>query len=185
MYEDFLRLDLPAGTSIIDFANDALVCAAEDVRILEVRINESLWQAKRLLDSRGLKMAPEKTEVLLVTNRRSFQYPRIVLGEDKVEWKTSIKYLEVHLDRRLSFAEYLQIATTRSSNLEQTWLGSCPILVDPGKQREDCWRAWCIRSNLMQLLSRLEPYKTMHYVYKRFCHFCSSQKKIPLAKKKY
>ena len=43
IYDDFLRLELPAGTSIIGFADDALVlCAAEDVRILELRINGSL-----------------------------------------------------------------------------------------------------------------------------------------------
>ena len=57
------------------------------------------------------EMDPEKTEALLVTDRRSFQYPRIVLGEhNKVEWKTSIKYLGVQLDRRLSFGEHLRIA---------------------------------------------------------------------------
>ena len=40
-------------------------------------------------------MAPGKIEALLVTDRRSFQYPRIVLGEHEVEWTTIIKYLEV------------------------------------------------------------------------------------------
>ena len=108
MYEGFLRLELPAGTSILSFADDVLVvCAAEDVRILELRINESLWQAKHWLDRRGLKMAPEKTEALLVTDRRSFPYPKIILGEHEVEWKTSIKYLRVQLDRRLSFGKHL------------------------------------------------------------------------------
>ena len=85
MYDDFLRMNLPAETSIIGFADDTLVvCTADDVRILELRINESLWWAKRWLDSSGRKMAPEKTEALLVKNRRSFQYTRIVLGEDEV-----------------------------------------------------------------------------------------------------
>ena len=112
MYDDFLRMDLPAGTSIIDFADDALVvCASDNVGILELRINDSLWRAKRWLDSRGLKLAPENTEALLVTDRRSFQYPKIVLGEYKIEWKKSIKYLGVQLDRRISFGEDLQIAT--------------------------------------------------------------------------
>ena len=46
MYDDFLRMDLLAGTSIIGFADDTLVvCAADDVKILELRINDSLWQA--------------------------------------------------------------------------------------------------------------------------------------------
>ena len=35
MYGDFLRMDLPVGTSIIGFADDApVVCAADDVRFL-------------------------------------------------------------------------------------------------------------------------------------------------------
>ena len=51
---------------------------------------------------------------MLVTDRRSFKYPRIVLGEHEVEWKKSIKYLGVQLDRRLSFGEHLQIATAKA-----------------------------------------------------------------------
>ena len=106
---------LPAGTSIIGFADDALVvCAADDIGILELRINESLRWAKRWLDRRGLKMAPEKTEAFLVTDRRSFQYPRIVLGKHEVEWRTSIKYLGVQLNRRLSFGEHLRITTAKA-----------------------------------------------------------------------
>ena len=48
MYDNFLRMELPSGTSITGFADDALVmCAADDVGILEQRINESLWRVKR------------------------------------------------------------------------------------------------------------------------------------------
>ena len=73
----------------------------------------SLWQAKRWLDSRCLLMAPEETEALLVTDRRSFQYPKIVLREHEFEWKKSIKYLDMQLDRRLSFGEHLLISTAK------------------------------------------------------------------------
>ena len=90
MYDDFLRMG--AGTSIICSADDALVVyAADDVRIQELRINESLWWAKRWVDSRCQKMAPEKTVALLATDRRSFQYQKIVHGEHEIEWKKSIK----------------------------------------------------------------------------------------------
>ena len=59
-------------------------------------------------------MAPEKTEALLVTDSRCFQYQRVVLREHEVEWKTSIKYLGVQLDRKLSFGEHLRIAATKA-----------------------------------------------------------------------
>ena len=92
----------------------ALLTTEFAVGILELRINDSLWRAKRWLDSRCLKMASEKTEALLVTDRRSFKSPRIVLGEHEIKWKKSIKYLGVQLDRRLSFSEHLQIATAKA-----------------------------------------------------------------------
>ena len=115
MYDDFLRMGLPAGASIIGFTDDALVvCAADDVKILKLRINDILWRAKRWLDRRCLKMAPEKTEVLLVTDRRSFKFPRIVLGDHEIEWEKSIKYLGVQFNRRLSFGEHLQTATAKA-----------------------------------------------------------------------
>ena len=56
----------------------------------------------------------QNPRALLVTNRRSFQYPRIVLGEHEVDWKTSIKYLEVQLDRRLRFGKHLKIAAAKA-----------------------------------------------------------------------
>ena len=62
IYDDFLLLELPIGTSIIGFAYDGLVvCAAEDVKIFELRIVESLRRAKLRLDSSSLKMAPENS----------------------------------------------------------------------------------------------------------------------------
>ena len=140
MYGDFLRTDLPAGTSIISFADHALVvCAANDVKILELRINDSMWLAKRWLKSRCLKMAPEKTESLLVTDRRSIKYPKVVLGEHEIEWKKRIKYLGVQLDRRLSLGEHLQIATAKAiqCGAALTWL--MPNIGGPRNSREGWW----------------------------------------------
>ena len=63
MYDDFLRMDLPAGTSIIGIADEALVvCAADNVRILKLRINESLLRAKRWMDSPTLVIPGKQRE---------------------------------------------------------------------------------------------------------------------------
>ena len=40
-------------------------------------------------------MTLEKTDALLVTDRRSFQFLKITLGKHEIEWKKSIKYLGV------------------------------------------------------------------------------------------
>ena len=66
-------------------------------------------------ENSSLKMAPEKTEALLVTDRRSFKYLEILLGEHEVAWRKNMKYLPVQLHWRLSFDVHLQIATTKAT----------------------------------------------------------------------
>ena len=62
-------MDLPAEIRIVGFAGDAfVVCAVEEVGILELRINGSLWRAERWLNFRSLEMDPEKAGALLLWN---------------------------------------------------------------------------------------------------------------------
>ena len=61
----------------------------------------------------------------------------------------------------LASANTFRSQLPRLSNVEQTWLGSCLTLVDPGKQREDWRRAWCIRTCFMQLRSGVGSCKSM------------------------
>ena len=72
---------------------------------------------------------------LVVMDRRSFQNPRIVLGEHKVEWKTSIKHLGVQLDRRLSFSEHLKIAAAKAIQCGATLARLMPNIGGPRKAK--------------------------------------------------
>ena len=85
----------------------------------------------RWLDSRCLKITSKKTAALLVMNRRSFKYPKIVLGEHEIKWKKSIKYLRVQLDRKLSFSEHLQIATAKAIDCGATLTQLMPNIGGP------------------------------------------------------
>ena len=51
--------------------------------------------------------------VIYEVDKWSLKEKMTCLGEHKVEWKTSIKYLGVQLDRKLSFVEHPQIATAK------------------------------------------------------------------------
>ena len=72
---------------------------------------------------------------MLVTDRRSFKNPRIVLGEHEIEWKKSIKYLGVQLDRRLSFDEHLQIANTKAIQCRAALTRLMPNIDGPRKAK--------------------------------------------------
>ena len=67
-------------------------------------------------------------KALLVTDRRSFKYPRIVLGEHEIEWKKSIKSLGVQLD-------HLQIATTKAIQCGATLTRLMPNIDGPRKAK--------------------------------------------------
>ena len=70
-------------------------------------------------------MAPEKTEALLVTDRKSFRYPKIVLGEHEVAWSSK------QLDRRLSFSEHLRIARNKAIQCEANLAQLMPNIDGP------------------------------------------------------
>ena len=58
-------------------------------------------------------MAPERSRLCWSRTADPSNTRKIVLGEHEIEWKKSIKYLGLQLDRRLSFDEHLQIATAK------------------------------------------------------------------------
>ena len=73
---------------------------------------------------------------MLVTDRRSFQYPKIALGGHEIEWKKSIKYLEVQLDRRLRFGEHLQIASAKAIQCGATLTRLMPNIDGPREAKK-------------------------------------------------
>ena len=129
MYDDFLRLELSTGTSIIGFADDALVCAAEDVGILELRINESLWQAKHWFNSRGLEMAPERPRLCWSRTEDPFSTRRLFAENMRLSGKQASSTWGCSWIKCLASANTYRSRLPRPSNVEKTWLGSCLTLV--------------------------------------------------------
>ena len=76
-------------------------------------------------------MAPGKTEVLLIMDKRSFHYPINNLRNHEVVWKKSINYLGVQLDQRLSFGEHLQIANANAIQCEANLARIMPNIGGP------------------------------------------------------
>ena len=92
---------------------------------------------KALVGKQWPENGPEKTEASLITDRRSFQYGRIILGEHEVEGETIIKYMGVQMDRRLSFSEYLKIATAKAIQCEAALTRLLPNIGGPSEAK---WR---------------------------------------------
>lgn len=109
VYDDFLRMDMLPGVEVIGFADDALITIqALDIDHLERKTVRSLKQVKDWLEGKQLEMAVEKTEAVLVTNRRGFRPPRIMLEGREIQWKKHLTYLGVEIDSRLSFGPHIE-----------------------------------------------------------------------------
>lgn len=76
--------------------------------------NESLRHASKWLEENRLKLAIHKTEAVLVTDKRLFTPPNIVLQGEIISWIKDVRYLGVQIDRGLRYVAHV-IKTTEKA----------------------------------------------------------------------
>lgn len=108
MYDGLLNLDLPDGAKLVGYADDiALVINQRTSDLIEIVANDSLCRCSNWLWRNGLKLAVPKTEAILVTDRRVFKEPKILLQASQIFFKRNLCYLGVQLDDNLSFKQHV------------------------------------------------------------------------------
>ena len=123
MYDGLLNLDLPDGSSLVGFADDvAVLVTARTTATLEIMANESLRRVSNWLKENGLELAVQKTEAVLITDKRVFTPPTLMLEGQKVPWKKSLRYLGIQLDSSLRYADHV-IRTTDNAATAAAILG--------------------------------------------------------------
>ena len=65
----------------------------------------------------GLKLAQEKSEAVLVTKRRKFEYPKLVLDGHMIQFQDSIRYLGLWIDRHWNFKDHIRRTSTKAGNV--------------------------------------------------------------------
>ena len=108
-FNGIFKLQLPPGVQLICYADDTLVVASADtIPKVECRVNWALQAITRWIESVGLELAVDKTEVVLFTRRRKFKSPVFRLGELEIGVSTSFKYLGLWFDGKLSFRDHFR-----------------------------------------------------------------------------
>lgn len=116
LYDGLLRAELPKGSHITAFADDAaLLITAKSTSMLEIIGNEALRRVTRWLSRAGLELAVHKTEAILFTRRRKANPPSLKLGDFEVPFVKSLRYLGVFLDSRLTFSEHTTRAAAKAA----------------------------------------------------------------------
>uniref|UniRef100_A0A2M4BC28 Putative waldo-6 aae n=1 Tax=Anopheles marajoara TaxID=58244 RepID=A0A2M4BC28_9DIPT len=121
MYDGVLTLQLPEGVEIVGFADD-IVLSVRGISVEEVEMlaNEAIDMVIKWMASVKLEVAPQKTEVLMISNRKAVQHAVVevaVVGSKPVgiTSERQLKYLGVKIDDRLNFNSHVAYACEKAT----------------------------------------------------------------------
>ena len=113
-----LRLILPKDVVLVGYADDvAMVALATTTEELEWKCNETLEIVSQWMKEHGLKLAQEKSEAVLVTKRRKFEYSKLVLDGHTIQFQDSIRYLGLWIDKQWNFKDHIRRTSTKAGNM--------------------------------------------------------------------
>lgn len=116
LYDGVLRLEMPEGVTLIAYADDlALVAVAKWKEEVKEKIETSIWRVNEWMEQEGLKIAPEKTEAILLIGRRRMDPLELDVMGARIETTSTIKYLGVTLDRGMTFAPHVKEVAARAA----------------------------------------------------------------------
>lgn len=118
MYDGVLRLALPVGVTSVGYADDlALVITAKTEQLLMVRANRAIHQVDTWLQLNGLRLAPEKTEAIVLAGRRTLADITFQANGIPIRPVKKLRYLGVWLDHRRSFQVHVNEVSKRSDRV--------------------------------------------------------------------
>ena len=114
-FDDLLKLIDKSKITIVGYADDlddeSIIISGENLRLLYAETNHALAKCQEWAETNGLDNSPEKTEYILCTNkqRKSYTIPTtgISLKGKQIDPVTSVKYLGLHIDHRLTWHDQL------------------------------------------------------------------------------
>jgi hypothetical protein len=116
MYDSLLTTETPEGVIMVGFADDVeIIGRAWRIEHLEEIINESLRIVNEWMISKKLRLAPHKTEAVMLTRKRGYRKPTFVLGDQQITTKNSLRYLGVEIDIGRRFAVHEKIVGAKAA----------------------------------------------------------------------
>ena len=95
----------------------AIVAVAATIEELEWKCNETLEIVSQWMKEHGLKLAQEKSKLVLVTTRKKFEYPKLVPDGNTIQFQDSIWYLGLWIDRHWNFKDHIRRTSTKAGNV--------------------------------------------------------------------
>lgn len=98
------------------YADDlGIVVVDKDIRTLERKANQAIDNITEWLSSRRLKLAPQKTEAVLLVGGRKIRGFEVTVGDAKIPSQESVKYLGIHLNRNMSMSLHVKLTAEKAT----------------------------------------------------------------------
>lgn len=108
LYDDLLKSEMPPGVTLVGFADDiAVIATAKNELLISNLANRGLQRVSNAMENLTLKLAPEKTEAVLLTKRRKIRPIALNIQGTPIELSKTLKYLGVWLDTKMTFSEHV------------------------------------------------------------------------------
>ena len=118
VYDDMLKIKLPPGAVIVDFADDeGLVITRKPLEEIQRIFGECYEAVQRRIGSVGHKLAEHKTEAVLFTSRKQVESIILDVGQYTITSQPCIRYQEVMLDARLRFKPHIEHAAAKAAKV--------------------------------------------------------------------
>lgn len=115
-YDDVLRLRMPDGTTIIGYADDiAVVVCGKTEDSLRNAANQAIESISDWMQTKGLALAPNKSEALVLEGRRKLRRMSIDVEGYEVSTKDRVKYLGIMLGRNGNMAKHISYVVQKAS----------------------------------------------------------------------
>ncbi|KAF0759711.1 Reverse transcriptase domain-containing protein [Aphis craccivora] len=83
-----------------------LMAVAHNAELVEELVNLTLVDVIAWMTENGLRLTPDKTESVVLTNKKKYRDPNLIIQGCRIPVKRAIRYLGIRLDTRLSYVEH-------------------------------------------------------------------------------
>jgi len=115
-YDDLLDTDMPPVLQLVAFADDVTVIGTSRTGLsAAAMMNPVLETVNRWMRDNGFTVAPQKSETVVLTGKYAYTDPMLYIEGHVIPVKTSIRYLDVEFDTRLSFTAHIAAASRKAT----------------------------------------------------------------------
>ena len=106
---------LPDNVKILQYADDVcLYCTHPDFDVCKEQLSEAVLSTVCFFNGLGLSISIQKSTICLFTRRRINVGERMILGGLEIPCSSRVKFLGIHLTRRLNWNAHVEETVTRA-----------------------------------------------------------------------